>query len=249
MNYAIKIAYKGQNFHGWQIQDNAVSVQGELNKALEVILKHPVKSLGSGRTDTGVHAHEQYVMFESENELTSYKLLKSLNALLPDDIAVYGLYKIAENANLRFDAISRTYEYRICRRPDPFEVDYSAYWPHELNVEEMNRGAQYLLSQKDFSSFAKEGSVQQTSICDLMKAEWKEEGHKLIFEIQANRFLRNMVRAITGTLIDLGEGRIDLAELKRITESKNRSNAGRSMPAQGLFLKKVEYPKDYFQEI
>jgi tRNA pseudouridine38-40 synthase len=248
MNYAIQILYKGTNYHGWQIQDNAHSVQEELNKVLERLLNHPIKTVGSGRTDTGVHAKEQYVMFQSDLELDSYQHVKSLNGLLPKDIAVHGIFKIADKANVRFDAISRAYEYRICRRNDPFEKEYSAFLPYDLDFEKMNQGAEFLLSQKDFSSFAKSGSAQSTSICQIYQAAWKKEGYIWTFEIKADRFLRNMVRAVVGTLVEIGEGRISLEDLKEIVKTKNRSHAGRSMPASGLFLMEVKYPEGYFQK-
>jgi tRNA pseudouridine38-40 synthase len=249
MNYALRLAYKGTHFHGWQIQDNAKSVQGELNRALEVILRHPVKTLGSGRTDTGVHAMEQYAMFESDADLKPYEHLKAINALLPGDISVYGLYQIEDSANVRFDAIERRYEYRICRRRDPFQAEFSALLLAELNPEIMNRGADFLLSQKDFASFAKSGAAHQTSICDVRQAKWKMDGHVWTFEIAADRFLRNMVRAIVGTLVEMGEGKLDMEDLEKIFKEGKRSGAGRSMPAAGLFLKEVKYPEGYFREL
>lgn len=249
MKYALRIAYKGTHYHGWQIQENAHSVQEELNKALEVILRQPVKTLGSGRTDTGVHAREQYVMFDSDMELNSYDHLKSINALLPNDIAVFEINKIDENANVRFDAIERAYEYRICRQNDPFELERAAFLFGKMNSEIMNSGAEYLLTQKDFSAFAKSGSEQRTSICNIKSAGWTYNDHLWVFEISADRFLRNMVRAIVGTLVELGEGKISFEEYKEIFKSGKRSNAGRSVPAEGLFLKNVNYPEGYFQNI
>ncbi len=249
MKYALQLAYKGTHYHGWQIQDNAHSVQGELNRVLEILLKHPVKTLGSGRTDTGVHAREQYVMFDSDMELNSYDHLKSINALLPKDITVFGLYKIEDKANVRFDAIERIYEYRICLRQDPFEIETAAFLFSKMDAEIMNRGAEYLLTQQDYSAFAKSGSEQRTSICNVKSAKWTFDDHLWVFEICADRFLRNMVRAIVGTLVELGEGKINFEEYKEIFKSGKRSNAGRSVPAEGLFLKNVNYPKGYFQEI
>lgn len=249
MKYALQLSYKGTAFHGWQKQKNAKTVQEELNKGLGKVLGHKIESLGSGRTDTGVHAREQFAMFETEKELNSFKYLNSINAVLSYDISVYGLYKISEDANVRFDALSRTYEYRICKRKDPFEKEFSAFLPLELDVDAMNKGAEFLLSQKDFKSFAKSGSDQHTSICKLMEAKWEREGHILTFTIKADRFLRNMVRAITGTLIELGEGKIGLSDLETIVLNQRRSDAGKSMPACGLFLKNVEYPIGYFQKI
>ena len=249
MNYAVQLAYKGKEFHGWQIQDNALSVQEALNKALNTILRHPIKTLGSGRTDTGVHAKEQYAMFQSELELNSFQHIKAINALLPNDIVVYGLYKIDEKANVRFDAIERVYEYRVCRRRDPFEKEYSALLLGNIDGDAMNRAAKYLLTLNDFGSFVKSGSLHNTSKCDLRQAQWEFNGHLWTFTIAADRFLRNMVRAIVGTLVELGEGRISLEEFKEICKTGNRSSAGRSMPAEGLFLKEVKYPEGYFQKI
>lgn len=249
MKYALRLAYKGTHFHGWQIQENAHSVQEELNRALEVILKHPVKTLGSGRTDTGVHAMEQYAMFDSDVEIKAYEHLKALNALIPGDISVYGIFRIGDSANLRFDAVERRYEYRICRRRDPFQTEFSALLMGELDSALMNCGAEFLLTQKDFASFARSGAAHLTSICDVREAKWRFDDHIWTFEIAADRFLRNMVRAIVGTLVEMGQGRLSLEDLKNIFKAGKRSLAGRSMPAAGLFLKEVKYPEGYFQEL
>ncbi len=249
MKYALQLAYKGTNYHGWQIQENAHSVQAELNRALETLLKHPVKTLGSGRTDKGVHAKEQYAMFDSIHDLNSFDHLLSINSLLPKDISVFGIFRIGDEANVRFDAIERVYEYRICRQRDPFELETCAFLFSQMDKELLNRGAEYLLTQKNFAAFAKSGSDQRTSICNINRADWKFNDHLWTFEIAADRFLRNMVRAIVGSMVELAEGKIDLKSYKKIFESDKRSRAGRSVPAEGLFLKKVTYPERYFQDI
>ncbi len=249
MRYALQLAYKGTHFHGWQIQENAYSVQEEINGALEIMLKHSVKSQGSGRTDTGVHAKEQFIMFDSDEILESYRDLKTINALISKDIVCYGLYEISDNASLRYDAIMRSYEYRICRRRDPFEREFSALLLGEIDRDKMNRGTKYLLTQKNFKSFSKSGSDAKSGICHLAEANWDFNGHIWTFNISADRFLRNMVRAIVGTLVELGEGKISFEDFTQLFLSDKRSNAGRSMPAEGLFLKNVKYPEGYFKKI
>jgi tRNA pseudouridine38-40 synthase len=244
--YFVRLAYNGTPYHGWQIQHNARSVQQVLNEAFSLIMRDKIRLTGCGRTDTGVHAMEYYAHYESDKEYSSHeleKLIFKINSYIDFEIAILDIFRVPEKLHARFSAARRTYEYHIARRKDPFGKGFSYYLFGKLDVEMMNAGAEYLLSVKDFTSFSKVDSDTKTNLCDLVYASWEERGDVLIFTITANRFLRNMVRAIVGTLLDLGTGKITLKELKEITESKNRSNAGESVPPWGLFLTKIEYPQ------
>jgi tRNA pseudouridine38-40 synthase len=247
--YFIKLAFDGSVFHGWQSQHNAQSVQSVLNEALTVILKEPVTLTGAGRTDAGVHASEFYAHFSVQACYPVHEirdLVYHLNGYLPDDIAIMDILPVRKDAHARFSATSRTYQYHITRRKDPFQKLFSYYYPGPLDVELMNKGALILKQNLDFTSFAKLPSETKTNICHVESAGWETKGHSLVFTITADRFLRNMVRAIVGTLIELGRGKITLEDLHRIIEEKNRSSAGYSVPASGLFLTEVKYPADLF---
>lgn len=242
--YFIELAYNGKNYNGWQIQENAPSVQAALNKAISIALQEKVNIVGCGRTDTGVHAQQFYAHFDLENsplEIDYNKLKNKLNGILPWDISIYNIFQVKTDLHARFSAIKRSYVYKISKRKDPFEHDFTYYHPHQLNKEKMNEAAILLLSYSDFTSFSKLHTQVKTNNCKIESAEWFEEDHLLIFKISADRFLRNMVRAIVGTLIDIGREKISIQEFKTIIESKNRSNAGYSVPAKGLYLTEVIY--------
>lgn len=247
--YFIKLAFKGTNYHGWQIQQNARTVQEIVNKALSTIFQEEINVTGAGRTDTGVHASCFYAHFDLQNTeiKDSQKTLFRLNRFLPDDIAVYDLFRVPDKAHARYDATSRTYEYRITRIKDPFrrEFAYHVFW--DLDVSRMNKASKILFNYEDFSSFSKSNTQVKTSRCEIYHAKWTEQKHLLIFTVQANRFLRNMVRAIVGTLLEIGQKRADPETMKTIIESKNRSKAGYSVPANGLFLTDIQYPEDIFK--
>jgi len=242
--YFLHLAYDGSTYHGWQVQPNAISVQEVITQALQTILRDPlVETLGCGRTDTGVHASEFYLHFDSQEELVDpEKEIYKLNNILPFDIACFSLIPVHPEAHARFDATERAYEYRIHTVKDPFLKKYSVFVPYDLDVEIMNKAGQLMLKYSDFAAFCKSGSDQHTTICDLIEASWVKEGNQLRFHIRANRFLRNMVRAIVGTMIDLGRGHISLEEFESILSSGARSNAGTSAPAHGLYLSEVKYP-------
>jgi tRNA pseudouridine38-40 synthase len=245
--FFIKLAYKGSNYHGWQRQENAHSIQAELDSALSVLLAATIETVGCGRTDTGVHARIFYAHFDYENELNDEKfVLYKLNRILPKDISVASIFKVRDTANARFDALSRTYHYFISRSKNPFEMDTSYYLYGLLDIGKMNHAAKLLFEYEDFTSFSKSNTQVLTNNCKVYKAEWYQKGDQLIFEIKANRFLRNMVRAIVGTLIQVGKGEITEQDFAKIIESKNRSQAGFSVPAEGLFLTQVEYPDSIF---
>ncbi len=240
--YFLQIAYKGTAYHGWQMQNDAISVQEAITKVLRTILRTPeLEVVGCGRTDTGVHASEYYLHFDGPDVLPQNAVFR-FNQMLPHDIAVYRCLNVAHNAHARFDATSRTYWYHIHQQKAPFLKDQSAYIQGHLNVEKMNQAGRMLCSYRNFKSFSKVNTDVKTFICDLSEAYWVQNKNRLRFVITADRFLRNMVRAIVGTLIDVGKGRTDLDELKQIVEGKNRGLAGTSAPACGLYLARIKYP-------
>ncbi|MFE3847406.1 tRNA pseudouridine(38-40) synthase TruA [Flavobacterium sp. LB3P45] len=251
MRYFIKLAYNGTHYHGWQYQPNASSVQETMNKAVSTILNTEINLMGAGRTDTGVHAKEMYAHFDFEPSFDIPTLVHKLNSYLPKDIAVYDIILVHEEAHTRFDATKRTYEYHINTFKDPFLQEQSWYFHQPLDVDLMNEAAELLFNYTDFQCFSKVNTDVNTFDCSIFEANWtrgtakqgleKQENEILIFTISANRFLRNMVRAIVGTLINIGLHKITLADFNAIIKSKNRDNAGFSVPAHGLYLTKIEY--------
>ena len=254
--YFAELAFDGTRYHGWQIQQNAVSVQEVLNKALQVLLRQPIETVGCGRTDTGVHAKQLFVHFDVEREIESgerramshepltinHQLKASLNAILPKDIAVKNIIPVAADAHARFDATLRAYEYHIHFGKDPFKQNYSWQLRDFPDVRLMNQAANIIKEYHDFSCFSKSNTQVKTNFCAIKEACWLEKEDGLIFHISADRFLRNMVRAIVGTLIAVGKKEIEPEAVRTIIESKNRSMAGVSVPACGLYLTKVVYP-------
>ena len=241
MRYFIELSYNGKKYHGWQIQPDVVSVQEKLNNALSTVLQEKIEVVGAGRTDTGVHASQMFAHFNVEN-LISGDVVHKLNSILPNDITVYTLFSVAEEKHARFDALTRSYEYRIWLGRNPFLLDFS--WQihsQKLNLFKMNAAAKVLLEYEDFQTFSKVKTEVYTFNCDVKAAFWIQEGNLLTFHISANRFLRNMVRAIVGTLVDVGLEKISIQEFRQIIESKNRGNAGLSVPAKGLFLTQIKY--------
>ncbi len=240
--YFIKLAYNGSGFHGWQIQNNAHSVQAEISKKLSLLLKEDLNIVGCGRTDAGVHASEFFAHFEIERELEKLKdLVYKLNSFLDEGIVVYDIYKVDNELHSRFSAKKRTYKYYISTVKDPFRSHLSYYFNVALDVEEMKKATVFLFDYHDFTSFSKLHTQTATNICEIMEANWEFEDNMLVFTISADRFLRNMVRAIVGTLVEIGRGKLKAEDIKTIIESKDRSKAGYSVPAQGLFLSGVEY--------
>jgi tRNA pseudouridine38-40 synthase len=242
--YFIEISYDGTTYHGWQIQPNGITIQECLDKALSICFRQNVVSLGCGRTDAGVHATQFYAHFDIE-DIEEQKVLTSLdsvNALLPYSIAVKSVLKVADNAHARFDATARKYHYDIHYTKNPFQLNRSWLYKQKLDVDTMNKAASLLLNFADFSCFSKSHTQTFTNNCKITEARFVETEHGLRFIIQADRFLRNMVRAIVGTLIRIGKGELTEQDLVAIIQSKNRSNAGQSVPACGLYLVAVEYP-------
>jgi tRNA pseudouridine38-40 synthase len=241
LRYFIKLAYNGTQYHGWQYQPNAASVQETMNKAFSVILNSEINLMGAGRTDTGVHAKEMYAHFDLETPFDIPNVIHKLNSFLPKDIVIYDVFPVDDEAHTRFDATKRTYEYHINTFKDAFLQEQSWYFHQKLDLDLMNEAAKSLLNHTDFQSFSKVNTDVNTFDCSIFEAYWKQENGKLIFTISANRFLRNMVRSIVGTLINIGLHKITLDDFESIIESKNRDKAGFSVPAHGLYLTKIEY--------
>lgn len=240
--YFIKLAYDGSDFHGWQMQDNAHSVQAELTEKLMLMLKEDLHIVGCGRTDTGVHARMFYAHFDINSEIEGIRdFIYKLNSFLPRSIAIYDLYLVDNEMHTRFSAKSRTYKYYISTQKNPFKENFSYQFLPKLNVENMNRAAELLLDYTDFTSFSKLHTQTATNNCDISHAKWEETDDMLVFTITADRFLRNMVRAIVGTLIEVGKGKMKVEDFKKVIESKDRGEAGFSAPAKGLFLHDVGY--------
>jgi len=246
LRYFIELSYKGTFFHGWQYQPNAISVQEKFEDALSKLLKTPHKITAAGRTDTGVHAKTMIAHFDTAVSFEPEKLTYRLNAFLSENISVQKIYEVHPEAHARFDAISRSYEYYIHTRKDPF-LDSGSYLVKEkLDVSAMNVAAKLLLEYTNFKCFSRSKTQVHTYNCTITHAEWKQHKHQLIFYITANRFLRNMVRAIVGTLLEIGKGKKSIEDLKNIIASQNRSEAGASLPAKGLYLTDVVYPKSTY---
>lgn len=246
--YFIFLSYRGTNYHGWQIQPNSHSIQEVLEKSLSTLLGEVIETTGAGRTDTGVHASFFCAHFESiKNNLHDNTDLKfRLNRFLPKDISVSDIRKVRPDAHARFSAISRTYKYYISTIKDPFAEDNSWFLYGDLNLQKMNLAAEELLKHTDFTSFSKLHTDVKTNNCRIFHAKWTKEGTKIIFTIRADRFLRNMVRAIVGTMVEVGQGKMNLPKFREIILACDRSSAGKSAPAKGLFLSEIEYSGDIF---
>lgn len=242
MRYFAELAYNGANYHGWQIQPNANSIQETIEKAFGTILrKETFNCVGCGRTDTDVHASQYYIHFDIEEEINTEQFVRKVNSFLPHDIVIYKIDKVSSELHARFDAKERTYKYYITTIKNPFKTNLSYHFSIPLDMEKMNEAAKSLLQVNDFASFSKAHSDVKTTICNVRFAKWEKVNHELIFTITADRFLRNMVRAIVGTLMLVGEGKISVEEFKSIIEKKDRSKAGRSVPGHGLFLYEIKY--------
>ena len=243
MRYFIDISYDGSNYHGWQIQPNADTVQHQINLAFSTILNEEINVLGAGRTDTGVQTKKMIAHFDTNQTIDFEKFKYRINGFLKNDISLNDIYKVKEDAHARFSAISRTYEYRVSRTKNPFSVN-SYFLLRDLDFQSMKKACKFLHGSHDYTSFAKLHSENYTNNCEVYIANWKEDENLLIFTIKANRFLRNMVRSIVGTLIEIGEGKISFSDIETILMSKDRAKAGYSVPANGLSLIDIEYPKE-----
>lgn len=248
MRYFVELSYKGTNFHGWQVQHNAPSVQEELNRAMEVLLRSAVSVTGAGRTDTGVHALQMFAHFDAQFDYDNDTLRYKLNGILPDDIAIRRIIPVKEGAHARFDALSRSYRYYIHQQKNPFLKETSWLLHKDLNLEAMNKAAALLFQYKDFTSFSKVKTQTKTNNCVIKEAKWEKNRDGLLFHVSADRFLRNMVRALVGTMVQVGEGKLGTADFEEVIIARDRRKAGPSAPAHGLFLAKVEYPSEIFEE-
>ena len=246
MRYFFEIAYDGKSYHGWQRQDNAITVQEVVEEALTRITRADTSIMGSGRTDTGVHCKQQFFHADFEKKVDAEKLRFKLNSYLPSDISIQKINPVQDKAHARFDALLRAYEYKITKRKDPFQHGFSYYYSKPLDIITMNEAATLLTGEKDFEAFSRVKTEVNNFICNITEARWSEEGDTLIFSIKANRFLRGMVRAIVGTLLLVGSGKLTKSGFQEIIESRDRRNAGSAAPAEGLFLNAVEYPKEIY---
>ncbi|MCC3156016.1 tRNA pseudouridine(38-40) synthase TruA [Hymenobacter sp. 15J16-1T3B] len=246
MRYFLELAYDGTGYCGWQMQPNAPSVQQELDRRLTQILRQPVYSLGSGRTDAGVHASHQVAHFDAELPagLTLEQLLYRLNRALPHDIGAYALTPVQPEAHARFSAVARSYEYHVALRRDPFRRDQALWLDKAPDVTAMNEAAQHLVGQRDFTAFSKVKGAETHYVCWVHEAGWHPTPHGLMFRIRANRFVRGMVRLVVGTLLDVGRGRLTPAQFAEVLHQQQRIAASGAAPAQGLFLSRVEYPPE-----
>lgn len=245
MRYFIELSYDGTPFVGWQRQPAGDSIQSCLEDALSILFRKPLSIVGAGRTDAGVHAHQLFAHVDLD-EHVDQDLTFRLNKLLPKEIAVRNIIAVAQDAHARFDAVSRSYRYRITTQKNPFLQKRSYQFAKPLDLELMNQAAKTLIDHEDFKCFSKSKTDVKTYMCDIQHAHWQHNGSELVFFIQANRFLRNMVRAIVGTLIEVGLRKISISDFEAIIASRDRSQAGYSVPAHGLYLEKVNYPNHIF---
>jgi tRNA pseudouridine38-40 synthase len=238
--------YSGTHYHGWQNQANAVGVQEVVEGALSKIFRTKIEIVGSGRTDTGVHCVQQFFHVDIDKDLDEKTWLIKLNSLLPKDIAIRSIHKVKDDAHARYDAFERSYQYKITQTKNPLLVGQAYYFFKEIDIKNLNRAAALLVGEHDFECFSKVKTDVNHFICTIKKAHWNQKDDLLVFTIVANRFLRGMVRAIVGTLLDVGTGKISLQEFEHIIKSKDRKKAGMNVPPEGLYLMSVKYPKNIF---
>lgn len=238
--YFIEVAYKGALFSGFQVQENAVTIQSEVEKAMQIFFRRPFSLTGSSRTDAGVHALQNYFHFDSDLPVAdeSYRL----NALLPEDIVVKRIFKVADEAHCRFDAISREYHYHLYSKKDPFKKEIAYYYPYSLDLEKLNEAAKIILENREFASFAKRNAQVKTFECNVLCSEWTLMGEELVYTVKANRFLRGMVKGLVGTMLQVGRGKISIDQFRDIVASGDPSQADFAVPSQGLFLVRVTFP-------
>ena len=246
MRYFFEIAYNGKNYHGWQSQLNAIGIQQRVEEVMTQLFREKITITGSGRTDTGVHCKQQFFHSDIEKDFDVDKTIIRLNSFLPKDIAIHSIQKVRPEASARYDAFERTYEYHITRIKDPLREGLAFYYFKSIDLPTLRQAAALLTGKQDFECFSKVKTDVNHFICDIKLAEWNQKGDLLVFTVTANRFLRGMVRAIVGTLLDTGTGKISLEDFKHILRSKDRKKAGMNAPPEGLFLMSVKYPKSIF---
>ena len=243
--YFLEVAYKGTNYSGFQIQQNANSVQQEVERALQMLQKEKIVLTGSSRTDAGVHALQNFFHFDFDKEIDAHLVYK-MNAILPDDIALSKIIQVSPGSHCRFDAISREYRYFIYRRKDPFQKDRAFYFPYKLKIDLMEQAAEIIKRYDDFTTFSKRNTQVKDFICRIEESGWEWEGDSVIFHVKANRFLRGMVRALVATMLKIGREKMTLGEFEDVIRERNCVRASFAVPAHGLFLVAVNYPENYF---
>lgn len=246
--YFLEVRYLGLPYAGFQIQQNANTVQSEVERAMEVFFREKITLTGSSRTDTGVHARQNYFHFDREEEIRGGSLY-NLNALLPPGIAAVSLRKMRRNAHCRFDAVAREYLYRVYAMKDPFMAGFGYYFPYRVDIDAMHQAAAVVMEYEDFTSFAKRKAQVKTNICKVVRSEWVEEAGCLEYRVKANRFLRGMVRGLVGTMLQVGRGKLRVHEFRRVIEGRDAALADFSVPGHGLYLMEVEFPQGYFEEV
>lgn len=245
--YFIRFSYDGTNYHGWQIQPNGITVQEKMTIVMQQLFGPDLELTGAGRTDSGVHAEMMYAHFDTEKPIEdTVAMAVKLSYMMPQDIAVYEVLPVFPYAHARFDAVSRTYEYRMFSGKNPFNRFFYTHFNGSLNMVAMNEAASILMEYNDFTSFSKTHTDVKTNDCRIIKAYWEQRGELLIFTIKADRFLRNMVRAVVGTMLEVGRGKMDIRGFRSVIEAKNRCDAGTSVDARGLFLVEITYPDSLF---
>jgi len=247
LRYFIELSYNGKAYHGWQIQPNAITVQEVLENALSKLLQSNISVIGAGRTDAGVHASQMFAHFDTDNLVEDILVFK-LNSFLPNDIAIHNIFQVNDEAHTRFDALSRTYIYKVSQQKNVFNYDFTYSLHNQLDLDAMNEACEILLKYKIFQCFSKVHTDVKTYNCNIMFAQWECSNDQLFFTIKADRFLRNMVRAIVGTMINIGLKKLYVEDLHNIIKSKDRGEAGFSVPAHGLYLTKIEYPSTIIKE-
>jgi tRNA pseudouridine38-40 synthase len=249
MRYFFEISYNGSAYHGWQNQANAIGVQQVVEESLTKLFRTEISITGSGRTDTGVHCAQQFFHVDIDASFVPEDLVHRLNSFLPRDIAIRSIVLVRSDAHARYDAFERSYEYKITLKKDPLLRGYAFHFFKPLNVKSMNDAAKLLKGEHDFTSFSKVKTDVNHFVCDIKRAQWIKEGDLLIFHISANRFLRGMVRAVVGTLLDVGTEKISVSDFEKIIQSKDRKKAGMNVPPEGLYLTEVKYPKKIFETL
>jgi tRNA pseudouridine38-40 synthase len=245
MRYFLEVSYKGTNYSGFQVQENAVTIQSEIEKAFEILQKDEVNLTGSSRTDAAVHALQNFFHFDYGKEIHPQFIYK-INAILPDDIVVKRILKSGKDAHCRFDAVSREYKYYIYRHKNPFLKDRAYYFPYKVDFEEMQQAAALVKSYHDFNAFSKRKTQVKSFICNIYESEWTLDNDQMVYYVKADRFLRGMVRALVATMLLIGRNKLTLFEFKNIIEKKDNTKANFAAPAKGLFLIAVNYPESYF---
>lgn len=246
-HYFIRFSYDGTNYHGWQVQPNGITVQEKMTSVMQQIFGNDLLLTAAGRTDSGVHAEMMFAHFDTDIQITDTKSMAlKLNYMMPFDIAVYDVMPVVQEAHARFDAISRTYEYRMSPLKNPFNRFFQVHFHNSLDLDAMNKAAAILMEYTDFTSFSKLHTDVKTNNCCITKAFWEQRGDLFVFTIKADRFLRNMVRAIVGTMLEVGRGKMDISGFRAVIEAKDRCIAGTSVDAKGLFLVEILYPDNLF---